>query len=719
MTLKNKRAILLSFTSVVASIFLFGSNIQAFDFNSYNPAGLTINLKNCQNAPNGFGCILNLSDGKSVQVGFIKYSREQDAIRAAQEMEDPDVWEIFQRGSGVMTLQEVIFTGSAFVKSNFLSEDQRCSLIDDTFEFVGITDGNTGCNTQNSNQPDSDILKLCPKNAVYFPLSEIKPIFGRGATFNSSDHYFEVGNPEYRNIPANQPSLVSGLESGDVFEDMESVLKEADASVWSKCSMTLLKGKHDFNMHLATTYMSFSSEAAAKRADPKFFNAWWGYYDSDINGQSIRLLDKPKIGDEGWFYAIEYVDEYDGKKRSLEYILLARKNSTVQGVAFDHESLEESRKTQFDYPANKEKARQLLEKALGINPVVSSPPVAGAPQILQVLPGSVSAGIASYNNQSGVVSFTDNNLILRLEGNNLSNVASLQVNNPGIDGRPGIEFRQIQVNKEGTILQAQMIVKPTAKDGINRITLTNNKGQAADFNLNVTITGNQYLNRKFSGTSLRFYGEWPTINEQVEYLASEIAQGVDFINKGEYRSLGIILYIFETKFWNEVGSDRYCNTGSRGNNSGFGTGGCAVRNTPYIYLREFAKGYEQSMKEIIVHEAAHKLHAYYTDIYSGRIVRALLGGFQSRWKSAVGNISGCRYLPITNANWKNETDASMPRCGFAMAYGATNLRTYSEDIATFTQLLVMRPQALQRGDGLTDSRYGQKTKILKDYGFTP
>lgn len=336
--------------------------------------------------------------------------------------------------------------------------------------------------------------------------------------------------------------------------------------------------------------------------------------------------------------------------------------------------------------------------------------------ISKVIPDTVSAGLAKYDKEAGVVTYSDNLLILKIEGKELSKAASLQVNNLGIDGHPGIEFRQIQVNGLGTILQAQMVIKPTAKEGNNVITLTTTSGQFVNFNLNVTINGNQYLNRRFANTTIKFYGLWNDVGRVMRW-ADDLQAGWEFMNQGAYKPLNISLSMFEQGYWMETAQFKYCDIGS--NNSGFGIGGCAYRKSPYVYLSERSQQSRETLKEVIVHESAHKLHHFYNDVYTGRVVVSVIAGFQSKWKNAVGNLEACTYLPVANGNWTNDNDPYMPRCGFVKAYGATNLKTYAEDVATFTEIMIDKPEVLSNGHGPTDSRYRQKIDILKSYDFIP
>src|SRR3989338_8389645 len=153
---------------------------------------------------------------------------------------------------------------------------------------------------------------------------------------------------------------------------------------------------------------------------------------------------------------------------------------------------------------------------------------------------------------------------------------------------------------------------------------------------------------------------------------------------GAYKPLYIFLTIFETNYWKKQAQYLYC-TPKGYTNYGFGIGGCAPRNEPGIYLSDFWI----YMKGAVVHESAHKLHEYYIGNYRGTLLKKILYsdiGFQKKWDNVVGNLTPCRYLPVQNAGWTNEKDPAIPHCGFVKAYGATDLSTYTEDVATFTEL---------------------------------
>ena len=319
------------------------------------------------------------------------------------------------------------------------------------------------------------------------------------------------------------------------------------------------------------------------------------------------------------------------------------------------------------------------------------------------------------------VEFVDEDTLEVIKGKNLQCVKSIEVvkgqfqEGMGIDGQRAVYFTEPKANADGTKLEFYVRIKPTALPGYTIITLKSAGDSVEGLGLLINISGTQYLNRRFANSkSVKFYGWWPEANDEVKILADATEEGVAFMTHGAYKPLHIFLTIFENKYWDEQAQYLYC-TPKGYTNYGFGVGGCSPTTEPGIYLSDFSK----YMKYGVVHESAHKLHQYYKGNYRGTALISKLFGFQGKWDNIVGDVTSCRYLPIQNGSWTNEKDPFIPHCGFVRAYGATNLITYAEDVATFTELEIMSPDNLLKGEGPYDLRYGKKQELLKEYGFIP
>lgn len=322
----------------------------------------------------------------------------------------------------------------------------------------------------------------------------------------------------------------------------------------------------------------------------------------------------------------------------------------------------------------------------------------------------MSAGIKkSFNNQTGVVTFIDNALILTITGGHLTG-ATLATNNVGVDRKPGIEFRSIKVSSDGKTVQAQMIVKQTALDGGTILTLTNSAGKSAQTKFDVLITGTQYLQRKFSDSNVKFFGDWPQFMPDKEILdfETEVRTGLNAINKNSYQKLGIMVQIYAEDFWDSTAESKYCGAVST---RGFSAGGCATESSRIIYVLD-ERG---RVPSTILHESAHKLHFYYQGSYMP--VRIAPTTLEKEWLSALGTLNNCNYLPLEITNWSDGTNL-VPHCGFIRSYGALGVDkgTFYEDIATFAVARVFETGLLQKIDP-NDKRYDQKINILNKYDF--
>jgi hypothetical protein len=330
------------------------------------------------------------------------------------------------------------------------------------------------------------------------------------------------------------------------------------------------------------------------------------------------------------------------------------------------------------------------------------------PEITSFSPQTVSAGVKkSYNENTGAVTYVSHGLVITIKGKNLEG-ATLSANNVGTDNKPGIKFKNIESNAAGTKVQGYLVSHPTAKDGKTVITLTNKHGQSTMFELEVTITGTQYLKRVFSREKVKFFGERIEVmpNQSILDLENQIRGALNVLTKPTYKKLGVISHIYEISHWETTAENKYCGDSKE---RGFSAGGCAAWNDNIIHVSE-----ESHTKEILIHESAHKLHFYYLGLYS---VKSPPNSFEIEWKQQLGNLAACQYLPLKPGDnvaftWSDGTASS--RCGFVQPYGAylADKGIVYEDVATFAQ----QSASPQSGD-TSDPRYKNKMNLIKKYGF--
>ncbi len=358
---------------------------------------------------------------------------------------------------------------------------------------------------------------------------------------------------------------------------------------------------------------------------------------------------------------------------------------------------------------NDEEVTELLKlavSAVGADDDKEEEPKGQKPEITSFSPETISAGIKkSFNENTGVVKYASTGLVITIKGKNL-NGAVLSSDNLGPDGKPGIEFKNIESNASGTKVQGYLISHPTAKDGKTIITLTNKDGQSTTFDITVTITGTQYLKRTFSKEKIKLFGDWEEImpDKYVLELEIETREAIQTINKPTYKKLGIIFHIYELEYWEKIAETKYC--GSR-DERGFTSGGCARWNDNIIHIAEYPEP-----KRSIVHEAAHKLHFYYLGFYT---LKPPPNNFHAEWKSQLINLPTCTYLPLKGIAWSDGTKA-FSHCGFVRSYGAYGVEKgeFYEDVASFVENIVTKTVILGEQN---DTRYLNKIKLLNKYGF--
>lgn len=354
--------------------------------------------------------------------------------------------------------------------------------------------------------------------------------------------------------------------------------------------------------------------------------------------------------------------------------------------------------------------------------VVVGPPAPSNLVVSSFSPTTVSAGTEkSFNQQTGVVEYAYLEVPLQIQGQGLTG-ATFSSNNTGVDGRPGIEFKNIQISD--TSITGTMLVHSTAKDGNTSVTVRNSGGQTATKDVSVTITGTQYLKRKFADNpKISFRGNWREVmpNGTIVNIESAIKRGLDSISGSNYTRLDINSIIYEQSFFNSVS---VC-----GSESGDGVVGCASPVDKNIHIMaELENGLPGGLSGVFLHESAHKLHFFNLGQYRGiSNFPTVASGFQRDWDSfnvvTPSNMSACSYMPLLNFfTWKDQT-TDVPKCVFVRAYGASLLegdRIFYEDPTTYAQAYYFDRQAFDSNSEIrSNSKYMSKVGVLKRYGFLP
>lgn len=351
----------------------------------------------------------------------------------------------------------------------------------------------------------------------------------------------------------------------------------------------------------------------------------------------------------------------------------------------------------------------------------TNPPI-GNLTLASIEPAIFMAGTEkSFNQQTGISEFTYLEAPFEIKGTGLTG-ATLQSNNTGVDGKPGIEFKDLQVTD--TRVKGIIITHSTAKDGKTTITIKNSAGKTATKDITVNITGTQYLARKFANsTNVKFFGRWPGImpDSKANQSASLLEQALLQINKDSYKKLNIVAQIYEPSYWDSIAESRYCGSATQG---AFKAAGCASPADQIIYIQ----GENNGIVPTILHESAHKLHFYYLGKYTP--VHSQSNDFQNKWQAIADPIvSQCSYIPITfidgNSAWSNGKvdEQTIPRCSFIWAYGAYEVvknssNDYYEDVATMTERNIAGWIKPNSGDAVTNSApYQAKYNLLNQYGF--
>lgn len=455
-------------------------------------------------------------------------------------------------------------------------------------------------------------------------------------------------------------------------------------------------------------YAEFSGQAP-KYSKNDFF--------SGVPQSSIKDFETSnKIGDNYYYIDVSF----SGGGASFDYLAVAASQGKYSASVL------------FYDPAKRAQAEEILRLILNqaggaISTTTDSSSSSASPKITDQAPiidsvttsptsAVLSAGKEFFHDQIGIVTFVDNNLILVIKGKNL-NGAVLKTDNIGLDGRPGIEFRDIRVSADGTMVAAQTTIKPTAKEGNTLLTLTNAAGKSATAKIEILITGTQYLQRKFADNSnVKFFGDWPDYMpyQRVLDLEKSVRKGLQAINKNTYNRLGIMIQIYEMSSWKNFQMAKYCPLS-------FAVAGCASPSDRVIYVSEYiSPDSDKTTGTVILHESAHKLHFYYEGNYAP--VPSTANNFDGEWKAILGNLKSCSYLPLLNDNSWSDKTRKPSRCGFDWSYGAYRVQDlllpkFYEDVATSTETARLNPAKLNQNKASGDSRYGQKAGLLDKYGF--
>ncbi|MBX4205060.1 MAG: hypothetical protein KW788_02595 [Candidatus Doudnabacteria bacterium] len=325
------------------------------------------------------------------------------------------------------------------------------------------------------------------------------------------------------------------------------------------------------------------------------------------------------------------------------------------------------------------------------------------PVIKSISPTSVFAGKKlGLNTWTGFVYYTNNFSDLKITGENLQGV-SVSFGSYGQTnlGDP-IYLIGKSISTDGKQLTATLVTQNYVKAGKLKLTLTNKQGSDST-DINVLITGYQYLNRRFQGTGVTFRGEWPQAapNADTDEIEQGVVTAMTAINLPAYQRLGLDIRIYSKDYWNSFAEKANCYT--QGLRSG-----CSSDHDRVIHAAWISKTTPtwDKLGSTILHEAAHKLQKYYGNT-----------SFNTDWIKAVGNLSNCQYLPLKNGAWNNG-ETNVPHCGFVESYSATRgAQTFGEDVATMTETLVFYPNKKTQGDWPTDPHYKAKEQLLRQYGF--
>jgi hypothetical protein len=399
---------------------------------------------------------------------------------------------------------------------------------------------------------------------------------------------------------------------------------------------------------------------------------------------------KPKIGDQAC------INDHSGQAKKNNYFF------EIATFVFQYNPK----------PAQLKKTSNEVEKLLAY--AVSKVQDLGGPVIDTFTPKTVVAGEKiGHDEKTGLVTYRVSRQPFEIAGKNLAG-ALITSDHRTTDGSAALIFTQVKVSNDGNKVNGFINVSDKAKDGKAKITLANSAGKSVTAEILISITGTQYLKRKFSNQKISFYGDWPDLmpNSEALRVESEINEGLAAINKPTYKKLNLAFHVYEYEnLWKKYIGKPKCGSDI--------SLGCASNLGKDIYVST-----QGEFRRHILHESAHKLHASYIGIFEfiPFVHRFSKSQLTLEWERAIGDLSLCDALPLKDpGHWKNG-EMLPPRCGFAWAYGASDSDIkqtfpFSEDIATLVEFRKFRSGILKTGDALTDKRYELKYAILDKYGF--
>lgn len=422
--------------------------------------------------------------------------------------------------------------------------------------------------------------------------------------------------------------------------------------------------------------------------------------------------------------------------------------------------------------ATPERLEKIVVLALSTPPSVSSA-AANPASPLTFTPDTVSAGVEQL--ASAITDFGEparyhlNQVAFRLTGPDLA-LNPIQTDNRGTDGRPGMTFHSLRLSADKSELEGVMTVKPTAHEGTTHITVLS-RGLPVSIPVQVTITGTQYLTRSFrDNANVKFIGNWweAAPNPRVIEIERQVRDGFQKVDRPAYRLLRIQYRFYEQDYWATVEI--------RTRKLQSGLGGYQLCGDPFVHIlgdttyADLTRGCHhggQAINETLVHESAHKLHCsyygfgddsesnltlarQYLNLNPSLLFHRLRSSFLREWDSAAGDLTQCPYLPVSSqtpsaptngpcsenlfVTWKGLNEGNSPRCGFAEAYGASDIpdvfhparrasRPYMyffEDVATLTTKATFHPPShIASGDTSYALTYQEKLRLLKKYGYIP
>ncbi len=339
--------------------------------------------------------------------------------------------------------------------------------------------------------------------------------------------------------------------------------------------------------------------------------------------------------------------------------------------------------------------------------------------ITSISPTTFPAGKeASFNQNTGISTFTYLDVPFEIKGEGLSGTI-LYSNNVGVDGKAGIEFKNLKITDAS--IKGTILMHSTAKDGKTTITVKNSSGKTTTKQIDVTITGTQYLKRKFADNKLiSFRGNWGEVmpNQLILNIENNIRRGISATSTNNYNQLDINAIIYEEGFFD---NKSICGKAPPGTV----IGGCASAADTVIKVKARTDA-PLEIASAFLHESAHKLHFFNLGIYKG-IPNAptTASNFQKEWDSlnivSPTNISACLQLPLQNLVTWGDGHSIEPHCIFYRAYGAfleQGDKLFYEDPTTMAEYYFY-PEVLDLSPEKNNPRYFDKINILKKYGFLP